>query len=59
MLILIHASKDDQVWGIGHKGPDQILHATPARPDHKTMYIYNDRESQNIWLCASHIQDAK
>ena len=65
MLILIHAPKDDQVWGIGHKAPELILHTTPACPD-TTLYIenqrwfsYNDRESHNMWLYASHIQDAK
>ena len=65
MRILIHAPKDDHVWGIGHKAPEQLLHTTPACPD-KTLYIenegsfsYNERESQNIWLYASHIQDAK
>ena len=51
--------EDDQVWGIGHQALNEILHTTPDRPDHKTMYIINERESQNIWLCASHIQDVK
>ena len=65
MRILIHAPKDDQVWGIGHKAPEQLLHTTPARPD-TTLFIenqgwlsYNERESQNMWLHASYIQDAK
>ena len=63
--VLIHAPKDDQVWGIGHKAPEQLLHTTPACPD-KTLYIenegsfsYNERESQNIWLCASRLQDVE
>ena len=41
MRILIHAPKDDQVWGIGHKAPEQLLHTTPACPD-KTLYIENE-----------------
>ena len=59
MIIRIHAPNDDQVWGIRRAAPKEILHTTPARPDHKIMYICNEREIQNIWLCASHIQDAK
>ena len=33
MRILIHAPKDDQVWGIRHKAPEQLLHTTQACPD--------------------------
>ena len=65
MRILIHAPKNDQVWGIGHKAPEQLLHTTPACPD-KTLYIeneesfsYNERESHRMWSCASHLQDSK
>ena len=32
MHILIHAPKDDQVWGIGHKAPKQIDDTTPGPP---------------------------
>ena len=42
MRILIHAPKDDQVWGIGHKAPEKFLPTTPACPD-QTVYIEKRR----------------
>ena len=65
MRILTHAPKDDQQWGIGHKAPEKFLPTTPACPDqtlcieNEGSFSYNERESQNIWLYASHIQDTK
>ena len=40
MHTLIHAPKDDQVWGIGHKAPDQLRHTTPASPSN-TFHMQN------------------
>ena len=66
MHILVHAPKDDSVWGIGHNAldqPDPTLLPHPARPVNMEIvdprgFSYSDRESQNIWLYASHFQDA-
>ena len=62
MHILIHATKDDTKWGLGHRAPVQVDAMTPARPNQMPMlycdgFCYNDPESQNIWLYASHVQD--
>ena len=64
MHFLVHAPKEDGVWGVGHRAPAQVHDATPASPGKMSMldrggFTYNDRESQNIWLYASHFQDLR
>ena len=61
MHILIHAPKNDAAWGIGHEVPNDMLNITMAKPTklelfHESGYKYNERDSQNIWMHATHFQ---
>ena len=61
MHILIHAPKNDAAWGIGHEVPNDMLNITMAKPTklvlfHESGYKYNERDSQNIWIHATHFQ---
>ena len=61
MHILIHAPKNDAAWGIGHEVPNDMLNITMAQPTklksfHQSGYKYNEKESQNIWIHATHFQ---
>ena len=60
--VLVHAPNDDSKWGFGHNAPAESLNVAPARPSvlvifKKYGFCYNDRDSQNMWLRVSHIQD--
>ena len=64
MHILVHAPKEDTVSGVKHRAPAHVHDATPTSPGKMNMldrggFTYNDRESQNIWLYASHFQDLR
>ena len=64
MHILVHAPKEDTVWGVGYRAPDEVHDATSASPGKMNMldrggFTYNDRESQNMRLHASHFQDLR
>ncbi len=63
MYILVHAPRNDTVWGVGHQAPDYVLAAGSASPGNLEMYgrlafSYSDGESHNIWLYSSHFQEA-
>jgi len=62
MHVVVHAPKDASVWGVGHNAPTDSLDVARATPEavqifKKNGFRYNDRESQNMWLHASHFQD--
>ena len=60
--VMVSAPGNDSVWGLGHQASrsDDIL-VPPSPTDMplfgQTAYHYNDRDSQNIWMHAAHIQD--
>ena len=60
--VMVSAPANDSVWGLGHQAttsPDMLAppELTDMRLFGETAYHYNDRDSQNIWMHASHIQD--
>ena len=60
--VMVSAPANDSVWGIGHQATmsaDILARPTPTdmRLFGETSYHYNERDSQNIWMHASHIQD--
>ncbi len=62
MHILIHAPTDDSNWGIGHQAPELASSVVQSSPRKMELlgydgFSYNNRESQGIWLYASHFQD--
>ena len=62
MRILVHAPRDDTVWGIGHQAPDELRDIDPASPKATRIlgglaFTYNDTESHKIWKYAAHFQD--
>jgi hypothetical protein len=61
MHILIHAPRTTAAWGVGHELPADALPITIASPTklqlfHDTGFKYNNMESQNIWVYATHFQ---
>ena len=60
--VMVSAPADNSVWGLGHQASrsDDIL-VRPSPTDMplfgQSAYHYNDRDSQNIWMHASRIQD--
>ena len=62
MHVMVSAPADDSVWGLGHQAPrfaDTLALPSPTDMSlfDEQAYHYNDRDSQNIWMHASHIQD--
>ena len=63
MHILVYAPKDDAVWGIGHQAPDQMSDKQPVSPKrvqilNNTGFEYDERDSENIWMHATHFQNS-
>ena len=61
MHIRVHSPQDDTVWGIGHEAPELsvVRQANPIKCEmlKATGFSYDERESQNIWMYATHIQN--
>ena len=62
MHILVHAPKDDAVWGIGHQAPDLMSAVVQAKPKlveifEGSGFRYEEQESQNIWMYSTHFQN--
>ena len=62
MHVMVSAPANDSVWGVGHKAPTAPDTVSPSSPTNMCLfddraYLYNNGDSQNIWMHASHIQD--
>ncbi len=62
MHILVHAPKDESVWGVGHQAPDLMSTVVEAKPTHVEIFkgsalSYEEQESQNIWMYSTHFQN--
>ena len=60
--VMVSAPANDSVWGLGHKAPMSADIVAPPSPTNTCLfdekaYHYNNCDSQNIWMHASHIQD--
>ena len=62
MHILVHAPKDESVWGIEHQAPELMSTVVEAQPTHVEIvkggaFSYDKQESQNIWMYSTHFQN--
>ena len=62
MHVMVSAPANDSVWGLGHKAPKAADIVSPSSPTNMCLfderaYLYNNGDSQNIWMHASHVQD--